>query len=227
MRCPSAPSLSVLGGGSLLGPAAATLPPKVNVPTHPRDDGGPRLVRPAAAGVTADAAAVDPVAVQLIDDYADTWRLLAAYDENRLGVASRPRPSRTALTSEAANRAVVDFKRELIARGEASPLFGRARNDALDGILGAVEQTMFGEPLYRSPEEKAAHLLCFIVKDRPFSDGNKRIASLLFLVYLKAEGVAHQITPRALAPLTLLIAESAPASKDQMVRLVVNLLVER
>ena len=73
---------------------------------------------------------------------------------------------------------------------------------------------------------KAAHLLYVIVKDRPFSDGNKRIASLLFLLYLKQEGVEHQITPHALTALTLLIAESAPASKDLMTRLVVNLLLD-
>ena len=59
----------------------------------------------------------------------------------------------------------------------------------LQGILGNVEQTMFGEPLYRSREEKAANLLYFIVKDHPFVDGNKRIGSLLFLLYLKQESM--------------------------------------
>ena len=170
--------------------------------------------------------ATDSTAARLIADYAETWRLLGRYDEGDLEVPSDACPSRTVLTLAAANRAVAELKRELIARGEASPLFGRARNDALAGILGAVEQTMFGEPLYRSREEKAAHLLYFVVKDHPFSDGNKRIASLLFLIYLKQEGVGRDITPQALTTLTLLVAESAPAEKDQMVRLVVNLLVE-
>lgn len=107
----------------------------------------------------------DSTAAGLIADYAETWRLLAKYDEGELEVPSTACPSRTVLTPDAANRAVAELKRELIARGEASPLFGRARNDALAGILGAVEQTMFGEPLYRSREEKAAHLLYFVVKD--------------------------------------------------------------
>ena len=55
-------------------------------------------------------------------------------------------------------------------------------SDALEGILGNIEQTMFGEPLYRTREEKAANLLYFLVKDHPFTDGNKRIGSLLFLI---------------------------------------------
>ena len=105
-------------------------------------------------------------------------------------------------------------------------MFGVARGDALAGILGAVEQTMFGEPLYRSREEKAAHLLYFIVKDHPFADGNKRIGSLLFLLYLEREGMGGRLDPRGLTALTLLIAESAPSGKDLMIRLVANLLAE-
>ena len=83
---------------------------------------------------------------------------------------------------------------------------------------------MFGEPLYRTREEKAADLLYFLVKDHPFTDGNKRIGSLLFLLYLRQEGLHHDLNPQALTALTLLIAESAPANKDLLVRLIVNLL---
>ncbi|MGE0623870.1 MAG: Fic family protein [Pseudomonadales bacterium] len=64
------------------------------------------------------------------------------------------------------------------------------------------------------------------MKDHPFSDGNKRIGSLLFLLYLKQEGITHPLNPQALTALTLLIAESAPASKDLMIRLIMNLLTE-
>ena len=64
------------------------------------------------------------------------------------------------------------------------------------------------------------------MKDHPFTDGNKRIGSLLFLLYLKQEHVEHGLNPPALTALTLLIAESAPAAKDLMVRLIMNLLIE-
>ena len=77
---------------------------------------------------------------------------------------------------------------------------------------------------YRVNSRRAAHLLYFIVKDHPFTDGNKRIGALLFLLYLAQEGDVRRLDPRALTALTLLIAESAPANKDLMVRLIINLL---
>ncbi|MDX2206160.1 MAG: RhuM family protein [Gemmatimonadales bacterium] len=164
--------------------------------------------------------------LELIVGYADTWRLLLEYDENRLVVPPGSRPSQGVLDLARASTAIAEFKRELLARREATALFGNPRGDALDGILGSIEQTMFGEPLYRSREEKAAHLLYFVIKDHPFSDGNKRIGSFLFMLYLQQEGMVHRLNPQMLTALALLIAESAPTSKDVIVRLIVNLLVE-
>ena len=162
--------------------------------------------------------------LDLISGYAYTWRLLLEFDEDRLAVPAVAEPAKSALDYDRVVGTIAEFKRDLAARGEASALFGNPRGDALEGILGNVEQTMFGEPLYRSREEKAANLLYFLVKDHPFTDGNKRIGSLLFLLYLEQEGMEHGLNPQALTALTLLIAESAPHSKDLMVRLVVNLL---
>lgn len=162
--------------------------------------------------------------LELITGYADTWRLLIEYDEDQLSKPSGVKPATTALDYRRTVEAIIKFRRELAARNEASSLFGNPRGEALQAILGAIEQTMFGEPLYRSREEKAANLLYFIVKDHPFTDGNKRIGSLLFLLYLAQEGVAHRLNPQALTALTLLIAESAPADKDLMIRLIINLL---
>ena len=164
--------------------------------------------------------------LELITGYADTWRLLLEYDEDRLAAPPGARPATSALDRDRATRAIDEFKRDLAARGEASPLFGAPRGDALEAILGNVEQTMFGEPLYPSREEKAAHLLYFVVKDHPFVDGNKRIGALLFLLYMAQEGMAHRLNPQTLTALTLLIAESAPAGKDLTIRLIVNLLAE-
>lgn len=164
--------------------------------------------------------------LELIVGYADTWRLLLEYDEDRLASPPGTRPSTGVLDLARASAAIAEFKRELMARSEATPLFGNPRGEALDGILGSIEQTMFGEPLYRSREEKAAHLLYFVIKDHPFSDGNKRIGSFLFMLYLQQEGMGHRLNPQALTALALLIAESASSSKDLMVRLIMNLLVE-
>ena len=148
------------------------------------------------------------------------------YDEARLALPHGTRPSSGVLDFDRARAAIADFKRELMARNEASSLFGSPRGEALEGILGSIEQTMFGESLYRSREEKAANLLYLVIKDHPFSDGNKRIGSFLFMLYLQQEGMTHQLNPQALTALALLIAESAPANKDLIVRLIINLLAE-
>ena len=164
--------------------------------------------------------------LEIITGYADTWRLLLEYDEDRLESPPGTQPPTAALDHGRALAAIADFRAALIARGEATPLFGNPRGEALEAILGNIEQTMFGEPLYQTREEKAANLLYFLVKDHPFTDGNKRIGSLLFLLYLRQEGLHHDLHPRALTALTLLIAQSEPANKDLMVRLVVHLLTQ-
>ena len=165
--------------------------------------------------------------LDLITGYADTWRLLLEYDEDRLVPPAGVRPSRGVLDSAKVSRAIADFRHALMARKEATALFGHPRGEGLEGILAGIEQTMFGEALYRSREEKAANLLYLVIKDHPFSDGNKRIGSFLFILYLEQEGIAHTLNPAALTALALLIAESVPASKDLLIRLVMNLLGER
>jgi len=164
--------------------------------------------------------------LELIVGYADTWRLLLEYDEDRLALPPGARPSSGVLDFVRASAAIGEFKRELMAHNEATALFGNPRGETLEGILGNIEQTMFGEPLYRSREAKAAHLLYFVIKDHPFTDGNKRIGSFLFILYLQQEGITHQLNPQALTALALLIAESAPANKELMIRLIINLLAE-
>lgn len=122
------------------------------------------------------------------------------------------------------------IRTNLQARGEAGALFGQERGDALSGSLGAVEQTFGGAPLYPSAQARAAHLLYFVIKDHPFSDGNKRIGALLFLEYLRRHGLLWRpngqprLADNAVVAVALLIAESAPAQKDLMVRLVMSLL---
>ncbi len=113
--------------------------------------------------------------LELITGYADTWRLLLEYDEDRLASPPGARPSKGVLDYAKASTAIADFKRELMTRKEATALFGNPRGEALDGILASIEQTMFGEALYRSREEKAANLLYLVIKDHPFSDGNNHI----------------------------------------------------
>ena len=108
--------------------------------------------------------------------------------------------------------------------GEATQLFGNERNDQLQSILSNLDQTMFGEELYRSVEEKAANLFYMVIKDHPFSDGNKRIGSFLFLLYIQLNKLPLKIDNIGLTSLALLIAESDPQQKNLLIRLIVNLL---
>jgi prophage maintenance system killer protein len=163
--------------------------------------------------------------INLINDYATTWTSLLQYDEDRLLIPNNMHKSSIALAHKNALAAISEFKSSLLVIGEATELFGNERNDQLQSILSNLEQTMFGEELYRSIEEKAANLFYMVIKDHPFSDGNKRIGSFLFLLYIQLNKLPLKIDNIGLTALALLIAESDPQQKDLLTRLIINLLV--
>lgn len=113
-----------------------------------------------------------------------------------------------------------------------SNLFGVEKvNGQLEGILACINQTAFGEEIYKSLEEKAANLLYFVVKDHPFVDGCKRIAAGLFLLYLSKNALLSKnkltISNGALTAITLLVAESKPEEKEIMIRIIMNILFDK
>jgi prophage maintenance system killer protein len=164
--------------------------------------------------------------LEVVTRYAKSWTLLLKYDEDQLELPKESNPTKLALDYHQAKKAIVTLKVELIKRGEASDLFGQDQEGHLQGILGSIHQTFDGEELYPSVEEKAAHLLYFLIKDHPFSDGNKRIGSFLFLLFLRENELLEisGINENGLVALALLIAESDPVQKDLMVRLILNFL---
>ena len=164
--------------------------------------------------------------LEVVGRYAKSWSLLLKYDEDRLELPKNRHPARRSLDYARTGKSIKALKDDLMARGEASELFGQERDHYLQGILGNLDQTFGGQELYASVEEKAAHLLYFVIKDHPFSDGNKRIGSFLFLIYLRENNLLEQsgINDNGLVALALLIAESDPRQKDLMIRLIMNLL---
>jgi prophage maintenance system killer protein len=169
--------------------------------------------------------------LDLIERYTRSWRLLLQYDEKCLPAQpAKPTQKMARLTLMQARQQIAKFKRVLVAKGEASELFGAPRGDGLDGVLGAIEQTFGGSALYPDVETRAAHLLYFVIKDHPFSDGNKRIGSLLFLHYLDKNKCLigrdgrPRFDDRSLVALALLIAESDPGQKESMIRLIMTFL---
>ncbi|MCG2709437.1 MAG: type II toxin-antitoxin system death-on-curing family toxin, partial [Thermodesulfovibrionales bacterium] len=124
------------------------------------------------------------------------------------------------------------LKEDLRNKKEASELFGAESEKGLERILNTINQTFGEKELYPSIEEKAAHLLYFIIKDHPFVDGNKRIESFMFILFLhknnyllKSTGEA-KINDNTLVATALLIAESRPKDKEIMIALITNLLNE-
>ena len=169
--------------------------------------------------------------LEVVQQYTRAWRLLLEYDEEKLAdTPAHPLTPSADLSLEAARGAIARLRESLATRGEAGDLFGQERSDQLHGILGAIEQTFGGEPLYPTVQARAAHLLYFVIKDHPFSDGNKRIGTLLFLEYLRRNRIlirpdGHpRLADNAMVALALLVAESEPSQKDLMIRLILNLL---
>jgi len=161
--------------------------------------------------------------------YTQTFLWLQRYDE---GLLTNPKghPGGVLPTWEEASAAIAALKTDLMTKGQASELFGREREGGLSSLLGNLDQTVFGEPAYPTLESRAAHLLYFVIKNHPLSDGNKRSGALLFVDFLHRNGRLIQrdgsliVNDVGLAALSLLVAESKPAEKDVLIRLIMNML---
>lgn len=170
--------------------------------------------------------------LDVVTRYARTFLLLQRYDE---GLLTEPpqQTGGTLPTPDQARVALGQLKSDLMGRGEATDLFARERGDGLDALLGNLDQTVFGEPAYPTVEAKAAHLLYFVIKNHPFADGNKRSGAFLFVDFLARNGRLLDangqpvINDIGLAALALLVAESDPAQKDTLIRLIMNMLARQ
>jgi len=168
--------------------------------------------------------------LDVITEYTDSWILLQQYDEGKLKLKKQKVGGIKSLSYEWARTAVNGLRNDLFKQKRATDLFGCERGHELESICGNLEQSFGGKPLYASVEEKAAHLLYFVVKDHPFTDGNKRSAALLFILFLQENSYLfdkkgeRKINNNALVAITLLVAESKPRDKDIMIALITNLL---
>lgn len=168
--------------------------------------------------------------LRVITDYSYALSILDDYDHQRLAMRNTSHAEPFRITYEAARGAVDRMAEQMRREGKEPGLFGREKDESFQGALAAIYQTFGGEELYPSVEEKAAHLLYFLIKDHPFTDGNKRIAAAMFLWFLDENGALYaangrkRIADNALVALTLMIAESRPQHKDTVVKVVVNLI---
>lgn len=166
--------------------------------------------------------------LRVVGEYNRALCLLDDYDHQRVSPAATSRKTVHALGYEEARRIV----EQLRSRFAESTVFGVEKDKGLESALGAVMQTFDGREVYPSLEEKASHLLYFLVKNHAFVDGNKRIAAALFLWFLERNGALYDhagrqlISDAALVAITLMIAESRPAEKSVLVRITTHLLSE-
>jgi death-on-curing family protein len=167
--------------------------------------------------------------LNLLANYSKTLTLLEQYDKEKLSLIKKAR-GKFILKYENAIKVIDNIKKDLISKNEASNLFGQENNGKFEAILGAIYQTFGKKELYPSLEEKAAHLLYFIIKDHPFVDGNKRIASFLFIYFLDKNDFLYRhsgekkINDNALTALALLIATSNPKDKEILIKIITNLI---
>nr|WP_246316269.1 virulence protein RhuM/Fic/DOC family protein [Tepidicella baoligensis] len=164
--------------------------------------------------------------LQVIAKYARSWSLLQGYDEQSLTGQTAKQGGMQAIQLDDALRAIAQLKAELIAKGEATELFGQLRGDGLASAIATIEQGFGDELFYPNVASRAAHLLYFVIKNHPLADGNKRTGAFLFLWYLRlnqhllAQPVERLVNDNTLVALALLVAESKPDQKELMVKLV-------
>ena len=163
--------------------------------------------------------------LSLIQNFSNTFFALDSYDKNEFPKQGEQKEIEA--NAEELKNDLQQLKKELIKKGEATELFGQEKKQGnLKGIFGSVFQSVFGQDAYPTVEEKAAHILYFIIKNHPFNDGNKRSGAFSFVWLLQKAGYnfREKISPETLTTLTILIAESNPADKEKMVGIVKLLL---
>jgi prophage maintenance system killer protein/phage regulator Rha-like protein len=167
--------------------------------------------------------------LSVIRDYTGSFALLNEFDSGSVALATSKRRM-VSFTYEEARNALDVLKKDLLKSGDASELFGRERDQGLQSILGNIDQTFDGKELYKSIEERSAHLLYFVIKDHPLVDGNKRTGAFLFILFLKKNNALYKkngekkINDNALTALALLVAESDPKEKEQIIALITQLI---
>ena len=162
----------------------------------------------------------------VINDYVYALDTLDGYDYQSLSIDKTTKTEPFHATYDNAMAAINALKTKF----GGSKWFANEKDESFRSSIGQIYQTFGGEDLYPSVEEKAAMLLYLVVKNHSFSDGNKRIAAMLFLWFMEKNGILYgedghkRIADNTLVALTLMIAESKAEEKDVMVKVVVNLI---
>ena len=166
---------------------------------------------------------------QVIAEYSRALDILDDFDHERLPKPPGIKKASFDLTYEE-GRKIIDIMK---GQFKASALMGQEKDEGFKSSIRTIYQTFDGKDLYPTVQEKAANLLYFVAKNHSFVDGNKRIAAALFVCFLQKNKILHRrdgskrIDDNALVALTLMIAASKPSERELMIKVVLNLMVER
>jgi len=163
--------------------------------------------------------------LKIISDYYNALVLLDNYDNGNV-VQKNEIKEKHELTLDEAYSVVNSLKQKF----PEDTLFGTEKDKSFESAIQSTYQTFGGEELYPSVESKAAHLLYSITKNHAFSDGNKRIASTVFLHYLDKNSLLYtdngkkRIEENTMCALTLMVAESSANEKEVIESVITNLI---
>lgn len=169
--------------------------------------------------------------LNILTKYAKSFILLNRFDSNAIELKNLDDNITYEINYKEAIISINELKNQLIEQKEATELFGNQKDQSFEGILKSVTQTFDGIYLYPTIEEQAANLLYFIIKNHPFSDGNKRIGAFIFVWFLEKNkhllknNGENKINDNALIALALLVAQSNPNEKELMIKLICNLII--
>jgi prophage maintenance system killer protein len=168
--------------------------------------------------------------LDLINEYAKSWKILEDFDANTILVKTSHAQVKFEISYDGALELVGQMRQGLQKLKLNIYMFGKEMGHKLDSVVGTINQTYDGKELYPSVEEKAANLLYLVIKDHPFTDGNKRIGSMMFLYFLENNNFLYRsdgeqkVSNSTLVALALLVATSDPKEKENIIRLIMNII---
>lgn len=169
--------------------------------------------------------------LEILSNYTKSFVLLNQFDSNNLQIGQLSEEITYEIEYDEAVNVIAELKNQLMAKNEATDLFGNEKDESFRSSLKIIVQTFDGKYLYPSIEEQAAHLLYFVIKNHSFSDGNKRIGAFLFVWFLEKNKHLFRtsgelkINDNGLVAIALLVAQSNPEEKETMVRLIMALII--
>lgn len=171
--------------------------------------------------------------LDIISHYTASFALLSQYDSQSIGAVPLNENISYEIAHDEALVAIAELKKQLMAKKEATDLFGNEKDGGFKSSLQSIVQTFGGQYLYPSIEAQAAHLLYFVIKNHSFSDGNKRIGAFLFIWFLEKnrhrfkKSGELKINDNGLTAIALLVAQSKPEEKELMIQLIIHLIADR